>query len=171
MTKKLVNVFIKLLALARIKNLDAKKKKFEEGLAQYNESSNFIKTHKIEFFKSVVRVFIQVLLLHSIPFFIYKAYGLSGYSYIEVLSIQAILYIMVCSIPLPGSIGVSETLFLKIFKGSFPKMLLSGAMLIYRVVSFYFYIVLSAIVFIITAVMTKNIVSQIDKDVIEIDGK
>ena len=170
MTKKLVNVFIKLLALARIKNLDAKKKKFEEGLAQYNKSSNFIKTHKIEFFKSVVRVFIQVLLLHSIPFFIYKAYGLSGYSYIEVLSIQAILYIMVCSIPLPGSIGVSETLFLKLFGGVFGELILSSAMLINRFVSFYLYIVISSIVVVVNAIKMEKVEGTIDKQVKEVEA-
>ena len=170
-TKKLVNFFIKILKCVKVKNLDVKKKKIEEGIAQYNDSAIFIKTHKIEFFKSIVRVFIQVLLLHSIPFFIYKAFGLSGYSYIEVLSIQAVLYIMVCSIPLPGSIGVSETLFLKLFGGVFGELVLSSAMLVNRFVSFYFYILVSALVVIVNAVKMKNVKGQIDKDVMEIEGK
>lgn len=169
-TKKIVNFFIKILKLIKINNLDTKKKKIEEGLSQYNESAIFIKKNKKEFFMSIVRVFIQVLFLHSIPFFVYKAFGLSGYSYIEVLSIQAILYIMVCSIPLPGSIGVSETLFLKLFGGVFGELILSSAMLINRFVSFYFFILVSSLVVIINAIKMKNVNGQIDKDVIEIEG-
>lgn len=153
-TKKLVDIFIKLLALVRIRNLDRKKVKFEEGLAQYNKSANFIKAHKAEFFKSIVRVFVQVLFLHSIPF----------------LSIQAILYIMVCSIPLPGSIGVSETLFLKLFGGVFGELILSSAMLINRFVSFYLYILISAIVVIVNAVRMKNVTGEIDNSVKEVEA-
>lgn len=169
-TKKLVDIFIKLLALVRIRNLDRKKVKFEEGLAQYNKSANFIKAHKAEFFKSIVRVFVQVLFLHSIPFFVYKAFGLTGYSYMEVLSIQAILYIMVCSIPLPGSIGVSERLFLKLFGGVFGELILSSAMLINRFVSFYLYILISAIVVIVNAVRMKNVTGEIDNSVKEVEA-
>lgn len=168
-TKKIINFFIGILKKLKIKNLDKKKKKIEQGLSQYNDSAVFIKNHKEEFFKSVIRVFIQVLLLHSIPYFIYRAFGLSGYTYIEVLSIQAVLYIMVCSIPLPGSIGISEMLFLKLFGGVFGELILSSAMLVNRFVSFYFYILVSAIVVIINGVKMKNIKSQIDKDIMEVD--
>ena len=170
-TRKIINWSIKILKKAKVRNADKKKEKILAGLKQYNDSSVFIKSHKIEFTKAILRVLIQIIFYHSITYCIYRAFGLSGDSFIRIFAMQAVFYTTVSGMPLPGAIGVSETLFLKIFKGSFPKMLLSGAMLIYRVVSFYFYIVLSAIVFIITAVKTKNIVSQIDKDVIEIDGK
>lgn len=169
-TKKLVNLAIKILKLVRVKNIDKKKKKIEEGLSQYNESAVFIKTHKIEFFKSIVRVFIQVLISHSIPFFVYKAFGLNGYGYLELLSAQAVLYIMVCSIPLPGSIGVSETVFLKLFGGIFGELVLSSAMLINRFVSFYFFVLVSTIVVVINAIKTKDVKSKIDKDIEYIDG-
>ena len=169
-TKKLVNFAIKLLKLARVKNIDKKKKKIQEGLAQYNESAIFIKNHKIEFFKSIVRVFIQVLLSHSVPFFVYKAFGLNGFGYIDLLSAQAVLYIMVCSIPLPGSIGVSETVFLNIFGGIFGELVLSSAMLINRFVSFYFFVLLSTIIVIVNGIRTKDIKSKMDKDIDEIDG-
>ncbi len=168
-TKKLVNFAIKLLKIVRVKNLDKKKEKIEEGLTQYNDSAKFIKEHKAEFFKSIIRVFIQVLISHSVPFFVYKSFGLSGYSYIDLLSVQSVLYIMVCSIPLPGSIGVSETVFLKLFGGIFGELVLSSAMLINRFVSFYFFILISAAVVIVNAIKTKDIKSKIDKDVDEID--
>lgn len=168
-TKKIVNFFIGILKLVKVKNLDIKKKKIEEGLSQYNKSAKFVKTHKMEFFKSIVRVFIQVLFLHSIPFFVYKAFGLTGYSYIELLSIQSILYIMVCSIPLPGSIGVSETLFLKLFGGVFGELVLSSAMLVNRFVSFYFYILVSAVVVIVNGAKMKKVDGEMDLDVKEVE--
>lgn len=52
-TTKLVNLFIKLLKLLKVKKIELKKKKIEEGLNQYNESAKFIKEHKTEFIKSI----------------------------------------------------------------------------------------------------------------------
>ncbi len=79
-------------------------------------------------------------------------------------------YIMVCSIPLPGSIGVSESVFLKLFGGIFGELVLSSAMLINRFVSFYFFVLVSTIVVVINAIKTKDIKSKIDKDIEYIDG-
>ena len=82
---------------------------------------------------------------------------------------QSVLYTTVSGIPLPGSIGVSETLFLKLYGVAFGTALLSGAMLLYRFVSFYFYLVICAVVVVITAVRTKDVMSEIDENVKEID--
>lgn len=168
-TKKLVNVFIKLLKLSKVKNVDKKKEKIEEGLNRYNESALFIKNHKTEFVKAVLRVFIQIIFFHSIPYFVYRAFGLTSYSFMEVFAMQAILYTTVSSLPLPGSIGVSETLFLKIFGIAFGVNLLSGAMLIYRFISFYFYIIVSVIVVILNAIKMKNVSGEVDQTVKELE--
>ena len=124
----------------------------------------------MEFAKAIFRVMIQIICYHSVTYCIYKAFGLSGDSFIRIFAMQAVFYTTVSGMPLPGAIGVSETLFLKIFNGSFPKKLLSGAMLIYRLISFYFYIIVSAIVVVATAVKTKNVVGEVDKNINEIDN-
>jgi len=169
LTKKLVNAFIKLLKKCRVKNLDAKKKKMEASLEQYNESAVFIKSHKGEFIKAILRVFIQICLYHSITYFIYRAFGLTELNFFQVFSMQAVLYTTVSGLPLPGAIGVSETVFLKIYGKAFGESLLKGAMLLSRGVTFYLYVIVSLIVVIITAIMKKDVVGQIDKDVIELD--
>ena len=82
---------------------------------------------------------------------------------------QAILFTTVAAIPVPGSIGVSETLFMKLFGIAFGKTLLSGAMLLFRFVSFYIFIISFSIVVIINAAKSHNIESEIDIAVKEID--
>lgn len=168
--RKFVNFNIKLMRKFKVKNTEKIQVKLEEGIEQYSKSALFIKTHKIEFVKAVLRVFIQITIYHSIPYFIYRAFGLNELSYFYVFSMQAVLYTTVSGIPLPGSIGVSETLFLRLYGLAFGAALLSGAMLLYRFVSFYFYLFVCAIVVIVTAVKTKNITSEIDKNIKEIDG-
>ncbi|MBR1417239.1 MAG: flippase-like domain-containing protein [Bacilli bacterium] len=168
-TKRLSNFFLRILKRFKVKNVDIFKKKIDEGIEQYNDSSIFIKSHKIEFFKAVFRVFIQIIIYYSIPFCIYKAFGLSGYSFIDVFAMQAVLYTMVSGLPLPGAIGVSETIFLRIFGIAFGEKLLNGAMLLSRGVSFYLYVVISLIIVIINAVTKKHVYGEIDNGAIQIE--
>ena len=169
-TMVIYNLLVRIMERMKVKYIDAKKEKLQAALDQYAESSKYIKGHKLEFIKAVGRVFIQMIMYHSIPFFIYKAFGLNDLDFWTFFSMQAVLYTTVSGIPLPGAIGVSETLFLKIYGVAFGTTLLSGAMILYRFVSFYLYIVIFAIVVVINAIRSKNIVGAIDKDVKEIES-
>ena len=166
---KLLNLVIKMMKLAKTRNVEIKAKKMKEGLKQYSKSAKFIKTHKLSFAKGILRVFIQIIIFHSIPYFIYTAFGLNELNFLQLFSMQAVLYTTVSGIPLPGSIGVSETLFLKLYGTAFGKKLLSGAMLLYRFASFYLYLIIFAVVVIINAITAKNIESEIDIEIDEID--
>lgn len=168
-TRKIINVIIKILKTVRVRNVEKKIDKIEEGLNQYNDSAVFIKEHKDQFIKSILRVTIQIIFYHSIPFFIYKAFGLSTYSYLRLFSIQSVLFITVSSLPLPGAIGVSETLFLKIYGQVFGKLLLNGAMLLFRFVSFYLYIIIASIVVVINGIRMRKVVNDVDVNIKIID--
>ena len=169
LTKKFIIFIVKMMKKMNVKGYEKKKIKLEEGLNQYIESAKYIKNNKKVFVKSCLRVFIQVCLFHSIPYFIYRSFGLNELSYFSLFSMQAVLYTTVAAIPVPGSIGVSETLFMKLYSVAFPKILLSGAMLLFRFVSFYIYIVLFSGVVIYNAIRTKDTVSEIDNDIKEIE--
>ena len=163
------NFLVKIMTTFKVRNAKGKTEKLDLEIKKYVDSAKLIRNNKKIFFQSVLRVFIQICLYHSIPYFIYRAFGLNEMSFIELFSMQAILYTTVSGIPLPGSIGVSETLFMKLYTSAFGKSILSGAMLLYRFVSFYFYIMLFAVVVIVNAVRTKDVQSTIDKDVKEIE--
>ena len=165
----LLNLLLKFMKKIKVKNYKLKKEKLEKGLEQYTASAEYIKENKIEFIKGIARVFIQITIYHSIPYVIYRSFGLNDLNFFQLFSMQAVLYTTVSGIPLPGSIGVSESLFLKLYGSAFGAKLLSGAMLLYRFVSFYLYIIIFAVVVIINGVKSKNIESEIDKDVKEID--
>ena len=169
LTRKFINWVIKLMKKINVKGFEKKKAKLEDGVNQYIESAKYIKENKIVFIKSILRVFIQVTLFHSIPYFIYRAFGLNELSYFELFSMQSVLYTTVAAIPVPGSIGVSETLFMKLYGIAFSTSFISGAMLLFRFVSFYIYIIIFSFVIIINAIKTKNITGEIDRDVREIE--
>ena len=164
LTRKVVNAFIKILKFLRIKNIDDKKESLEKGLEKYNESAVFIKNNKKEFVKAILRVFIQICFYYSVPFFVYKAFGLNSHNFFEIFTMQAILYTTVSGLPLPGAIGVSESVFLGIFGSVFGTELLSGAMLLNRGITFYWYIVVSFVTVVINAIAMKNVNVEMDDE-------
>ncbi len=167
LTKKLIDILIKIMRIFKVSNVEKRKEGIEDGLKKYNESSVFILNNKMEFVKAVLRVFVQICFYYSVPFCVYKAFGFNNYNYFQIFTMQSILYTTVSSLPLPGAIGVSETIFLKIFKPAFGYTLISGAMLLSRGITFYFYVVVSLVVVIYNSIKTKDIKGEIDKKVME----
>ncbi len=169
MTKKFINLIIKIMKKAKVKNFEIKKQKLEDGLINYANSSKYIKDNKKVFIMGVLRVFMQMILCHSVPYFIYLSFGMKEMSFFEIFARQAILYTTVKGLPIPGAVGASETLFMKLFSDVFGKSMLGGAMLLYRFVSFYLYVIIFMIIVMINATKEKNINSVIDKDVKEVE--
>ena len=163
LTRKLVNILINILKFFRFKNIEKTKENLEKELVKYNESSIFVKSHKLEFIKAILRVFIQICLYHSITYFVYKAFGLTSLNILQIFSMQAVLYTTVSGIPLPGAVGISENVFLGIFGVAFGKELLSSAMLLSRGITFYLYVIVSVIVVIINALKMKNVKGELDE--------
>jgi len=160
LSKKIVDFSIWFLRVIKYKKVEEKKKSFEEALNKYHNSSKFIKEHKDIFFKSILVVAVELMIFYSIPFFAYKALGLSGHGWFTIATLQALLYATVSGIPSPGAVGVSEGVFLNIFGPVFSESLLASGMLINRGMSFYSYVIISAIVTFVNSIVHKDIVEN-----------
>ena len=146
LTKKLINIIIKLINFFKFKNKEKIAEKLLNAIEKYNESSAFIISHKKEYIKSILIVLIQVIIYYSVPFCIVKAFDINTYNYFQIFTMQSILHTAVSSMPLPGTIGVSELVFLDIFNPVFGTKKLNGAMLLNRGITFYLYVILSLLV-------------------------
>ena len=73
-----------------------------------------------------------------------------------MFAMQAILFTSVSSIPLPGSVGISESIFLRLFGSVYGEVILSSAMLLTRGISFYLFIIISLIVVIVNSIMVNK---------------
>lgn len=143
--EKLIDNICFILIKIKYKKVDKFKKSALSQVKEYKESAKYFKENKITVLKILLTTTIQITSLHSIPFFIYKAFGLSEYSIITVIMLQAVLYISVSALPLPGAVGVSESGFIIIYKTLFPMSYLSSAMIISRGISFYLLVLVSGI--------------------------
>lgn len=114
-------------------------------IEEYQRSARYFRENKMIFAKTLATTLIQILAMYSIPFFIYKGFGLSGFHAIEVISLQAVLYVAVSALPLPGALGVSESAFMILFRTLFPTGILSSAMVLSRGISFYLFVLITGI--------------------------
>ena len=89
---------------------------------------------------------IQIAAFLSVTFFIFKAFGLTstkgipgltGITYIDIFFVQALVYIAVSFVPLPGAAGAQELGFAGFFGPIFGDTLILPAMLVWRALSSY----------------------------------
>ncbi len=141
---RLVHKVIYLLSKIRIiKNPNKIEDRVAKQIDLYQKGAEVFKRHRWLLF---AELFSYILLLGSqfiIPYFIYRAFHLSGFSAYDFIALQSVLYLAVCFLPIPGSAGASESGFVKLFRVLFQSALIVPAMLLSRVASFYFILILS----------------------------
>ena len=150
LSEGLIKFVVKLLKFFRIHNVEKKQEKLEKELESYQTSAKYIKEHKILMLKTILTTLVQMIAYYSVPYWIYLAFGLKEYNIFEIATLQAVLYATVSGIPSPGSVGVSEGGFLGIFRNVFPETIISSAMLLTRGANFYLFIIISAIIVMIS---------------------
>lgn len=117
--------------------IDAWRIAAERQLNQYHEGARMMKQNPGASLAAVLTSLVQILALHSITFWSYKALGLSGQSFVGVLALQAVLFISVSALPVPGAVGASEGGFMLLYKMVFTAGLLDAGLVLSRGMSFY----------------------------------
>lgn len=155
-SKKIIDFLLNILKKMKYSKYDKIEKSTYDMLSNYYEGSKFIKSNKSIFIKSLLIVLVQMLCYYSIPYCVYRSFGLNSYSHISFIFMQATLFITSSSIPLPGSIGISETSFLKIYSTIFGASLLASAMLLNRTINFYIFMLLGVIISLVASMKIKK---------------
>lgn len=121
-----------------------RRKKLQDSMQVYRETAAYLKCHKRVIFYVILITFIQRLALFGVTYAVYLAFGLSGRGMWEILFLQAAISISVDMLPLPGGMGISESLFLKIFVPVFGTVTLP-AMVVSRGLGYYSQLLISAL--------------------------
>ena len=119
-------------------------RKLEDSMMEYHKAAAVIREHKKLIFGMFIVTLVQRIIHFSITYLIYRGLGLSALSAADVIALQCIISISVDMLPLPGGMGISEGLFLSIFRRIFTGGLLYPAMLLSRGISYYALLLISA---------------------------
>ena len=120
-------------------------KKLEDSMDTYRDTANYLKTHPRVIVNVIAITFVQRMAMFAVTWFVYKAFGLSGSSAFVIIVLQGTISVAVDMLPLPGGMGISEQLFLRIFLPIFGSKLLLPGMLLSRGLGYYTELILSAL--------------------------
>lgn len=127
-----------------LKKKESRRKKFQDSMDVYRETAAYLKEHKGVIVSVILITFMQRLALFAVTWMVYLAFRLEGTPIWDVVLLQAVISVSVDMLPLPGGMGISESLFLKIFATVFASVTLP-AMVLSRGLGYYSQLLISAL--------------------------
>ena len=159
-------ILIKMGKRGWIKNYPKKVGRALRSIDKYDEGARYLRTHIHVMINVFLITVFQRIVLFLITFFVYKAFGLSGTSAYEIITLQTMIAIAVDNLPLPGGMGASEWMYGIFFRGIIGPVLLVPSLVLSRGLSFYSQIIFGAIVMLISyfikprPVINENLVNK-----------
>lgn len=167
---KIINIVANLLNKCGCTKTEIIREKAYSIIDEYKNCSSYVIKNKLVVLKTFLTTCLQIFAFHSIPFWVYCSFGLSEYSILVFIGVQAVLFIAVSAIPLPGAVGASESGFLMLFKLFFPIAILNEAMLISRGISFYLCLLLTGGFLLITWMIKSKVNNRNERLLVEFDA-
>lgn len=139
-----------------LKHKEERMQKFEVSMIEYHRAAAVIQEHKGLIFELFLVTLIQRLIHFAVTYLVFRAFGLSSLGMIDIIALQSVISISVDMLPLPGGMGISEGLFLSIFRKIFQGKLLYPAMLLSRGISYYALVIISAVMTCVAHITIKR---------------
>ena len=134
-------------SIAHIRILKPKKsrlEKLEASMDEYHATAAFWASHKRTILNVFLITFVQRCILFTVTYWVYRALGLHEYGIITITILQAVISVSVDMLPLPGGMGISETLYMVMFVPVFGPLMLPS-MLLSRGIAYYGQMLISAL--------------------------
>ena len=132
-----------------MKKKSSRLEKLNASMDQYRATAVYLREHVWVLVEVFAITVFQRFALFAATWFVYKAFGLSGSSAFVIIILQGTISVAVDMLPLPGGMGISEQLFLRIFLPFFGSQLLLPGMLLSRGLGYYTELLLSALLTIV----------------------
>lgn len=133
-----------------VKNKDKTLKNLDVQLERFASETKKLKGHRETIIKVILANFFRLFVYYSIPFFCAKALnipvGLD--SILDILALSSFVSMINCFIPIPGASGGTEATFVLMFSTIFGKISASSIMILWRLITYYFVMVLGGLTFI-----------------------
>ena len=152
--KKTLILGAKLLERIHIlKHKEERLDKIERSMNHYHEAAEFMSSHWGMIARVFVITVVQRFAMYAVTYFVYRAFSLNSMNFFEVMFLQAVISVSVDMLPLPGGMGISEGLFMVIFKKVFGEALLIPGLILSRGLGYYSELFLSAIFTLVAVVV------------------
>ncbi len=168
--KKLVYGFVggvyKFLGKIKIiKDVSKSLSNLEKSIDNFHDQFKVIQKEKIMIGKMTIYTTIQLTVFFFVTYAIYRAFGQSGASVINIISAQAFLLMVMAFIPIPGAGIAAEGGFFIIFSTFFESSKINMAILFWRIYTFYLPIIVGALFLFINNKKSKEKIKLTTKGV------
>lgn len=151
LARRFLKKLISLLERAHLMHYkEDRTRKLDAAMDKYKETASIFWDHKILMVVILILSIVQRFVLFTATYFVYRALGLYGTGWFQIVIFQAIIPLCVDMLPIPGGIGLSEWLFMDIFVGIFVGDTLIPGLVLSRGISYYVQLIICAAVAVIT---------------------
>ena len=126
------------VGIIKKENFDARIESFNKQVDEYRKGAIYIKDHPAIFFKAFFYNFLRQTSFFAISYMVYLSFGLDPAAWFDVIIAQALIYITVDSLPLPGGVGATEKLFLVVYSLTYTTSMITPAVLLTRLINYVF---------------------------------
>lgn len=135
---------------------EERKEKVISFIESYGHAVDWLKKNPLRLLGITVMTFIQRSSLFILTYVVYLGFGLRGTGALQMVILQAAVYVAVDMLPLPGAQGITELMYQNVFSNVFPAGYLLPSMLVSRGINFYFLLVISLGVTVYCTVQNKS---------------
>ncbi|AZN41113.1 lysylphosphatidylglycerol synthase transmembrane domain-containing protein [Paenibacillus albus] len=161
LTKRIFQMCLRFLGQVKIvKNPEASYQKLSHELERFHANSKILSQKLRVCFYASIFTCLQYGAYFTIPYCIYRSFGLHSAELWTLLCAQTFLFNFMAAIPLPGAVGGAEGGFYYIYSLYFPSPDILTALLVWRLFSYYAVIAFSCI-FALSWTRTKDPVTEI----------
>ena len=126
---------------------------FEVAMETYGDTAEHLRRHPAVLLNVFLCMIARRAALYSVTWCVYRALGLTGSGWLTLILLQAIISLTADMLPLPGGMGISEALFVRVCAASFGAMALPG-MILSRGIGHYSQLILCGVVTLLTLFMS-----------------
>jgi uncharacterized protein (TIRG00374 family) len=144
-TKKIISFICKVLhKLHIVKDYEKTYSSWDEQLTFFHDSNKDLYKDKVLLIKTYALTFLQLTALFVVSYCIYRAFDFNQYSVFDMICAQAFVTMVSSLVPLPGAAGASEGSFVVFFAMFFTPGTIKSAVLLWRIITYYAVILISA---------------------------
>lgn len=136
-----------------LKHKETRLEKLDRSMNLYHEAAEFMRTHWGMIGRVFLVTIVQRFAMFSVTYFVYRAFSLEQMGLLPVMFLQAVISVSVDMLPLPGGMGISEGLFMIIFRSVFGESVLLPALILSRGLGYYSELLLSAVFTLVAVVV------------------
>ena len=143
------NILVTLVKMAgRIFHLKKQQKlldRISSSMERYRSVADYLRRNKMVIGNVLLITFVQRGIWFFITYLVYLSFSLEGIGPVTITVLQGMISVSVDMLPLPGGMGMSENLFLEIFRPICGSELVLPVMIVSRGISYYTQLIISAI--------------------------